>query len=281
MTAQAQSNEFERWRWNDDYWASTWPAREQFTDSATAALMARAVPSTGERVLDVGCGCGAVTLRVARSVGADGAVVGADISEPLLAVARATAEAGDSSNVSFVLADAQLDPLPGGPFALVVSRFGVMFFEQPVEAFANLRRHATDDARLAFACWQAASENPWFLGHAIGGLLPEQVPPAPGAHSTGPFAFADPTDVKGILEASGWSDVRIDEHRSTAVVDRVAIADEGQPAFMGVAPEDLDEAHAAIDRHVSRFELPDGRLDVPIAYYVVSAVAGDRVEMRS
>jgi SAM-dependent methyltransferase len=272
-TESSAVNALERRRWNDEYWAASWPVREQLTSCATDALVAVAAPKPGDRVLDVGCGCGVTTTLASEVVGEHGRVLGADISEVLLEQARVAATAHGVSNASFVLADVQHSALPGGPFDVVMSRFGVMFFERPGDAFANLARHSVPRAQLAFACWQPPSENPWFLGHAIGELLPTPVPPAPGTHVTGPFAFSDPVEVTGILEGAGWTDVRIDAHRGSVVVDRRAIADHGQPAFMGVADARLDEAIAAIDQHASRFERPDGRLEVPVAFFVVGARA--------
>jgi SAM-dependent methyltransferase len=266
-------NALERQRWNDEYWTGTWPVREQLTSCATEPLVAIASPGPGDRVLDVGCGCGTTTMLAAAAVGEHGHVLGADISEVLLGQAQDAAASNGVANASFVLADVQAAALPDGPFDVVMSKFGVMFFELPGDAFENLSRHSAPGARLAFACWQPASENPWFLGHALGPLLPKAAPPAPGAHVTGPFAFCDPTDVTAILEGAGWSDVSVDAHDGTVVVDREAIAEHGQPAFMGVAEANLAEATEAIDRHASKFERPDGRLEVPVAFFVVSARA--------
>lgn len=274
--AQAQDdgpNALERWRWNDAYWSSAWPVREQLTGAATPALLARLDAAPGERILDVGSGAGATAIAVARAVGPTGAVVGADVSEPLVAFSRRRAAGEGVANVSFVVADVQLDRVEGAPFAAAMSQFGVMFFEDPVAAFANVRAHVAADARLVFSCWQPVDRNPWFVGHALQGLLPPPAPVAPGRHATGPFALGAPGEAASLLERAGWERVAVEAVTTTAVVSRAAIADDAQAAFMGVPPERLDEARAAVDAHVAAFERPDGRLEVPIAFYVVSSRA--------
>ncbi len=269
--AVAPPNEAERRRWNDEYWTSTWPARERLTSCATTPLLAAAQLAEGERVLDVGCGCGATVVAAAASVGATGLVVGADVSAPLLDEARRAAAGIEQAR--FVAADVQEDELVGGPFDVVVSRFGVMFFDHPVRAFSNLERSVVRGGRLAFACWQGPEKNPWFWGHAFGPILPDPVPPAPGTSPTGPFAFADATFVTSVLTDAGWRDVAVTGHEGIHVVDRRAILDEGMPAYFGVDADQLDEAHAALDRHAARFARADGLLEVPFAIHVVTATA--------
>ena len=266
-------NAVERRRWNDAYWTSTWPVREQLTGSATPALLARLDPAPGERVLDIGSGAGTVAMAVARAVAPTGEVVGADVSEPLVELARRSASDAGVDNVRFVVVDVQLDRVDGAPFTAAMSQFGVMFFDDPVAAFANVRAHLEPGARFVFVCWQKADRNPWFAGHALRDLLPPPDPPAPGRHVAGPFALGPPGEAESLLEAAGWHEVTVEAISSRAVVSRKAIADDGQAAFMGVAAERLDEAREAMDAQLAPFELPDGRLDVPIAFYVVTAHA--------
>jgi len=265
-------NAFERWRWNDAYWTSTWPTREALTGSATMSLLERLALRDGERVLDVGSGAGTTTIEAARSVAPSGEVVGADISAPLVALAQRSALRAGAENVRFVLADVQTERVDGGPFDVVMSQFGVMFFEDPVAAFASLRAQVADGGRLGFACWQAAEKNPWFLGHALAGLVPGRET-APGAHVTGPFALSDPDEVAALLGATGWGPASIEAVEATATVPREAIADEGQPAFLGVPTDRLGEARDAVERLLEGFEVVDGNYRVPIAYFVVSAAA--------
>jgi SAM-dependent methyltransferase len=271
VTQGGGANEVERRRWNDAYWTSVWPKREAFTNNVTADLLEHLDPKTGERLLEVGCGGGRVSLEVAALVGPEGHVVGADISEPLLGLARDRARHVGAANVDFVLADVQGDVLPGAPFAAALSQFGVMFFDEPVVAFANIRKQVQDGGRLVFACWQSLDRNPWVLGHAIGAYTPP--PPAPGAGKspTGPFTLGDFERTAEILVAAGWNDPQAASHERIVVVDRSAIFDDGQLVFNGVAEENLAAARDAIERHLAQFARTDGRLDVPISYFVVSA----------
>jgi SAM-dependent methyltransferase len=183
------------------------------------ALEALAAPQPGERVLDVGCGPGATTLMAAQAVGPEGSVLGVDVSEPLTRLAeRRAAEAG-LSNTTFLVADAQTTDLTEhGPFDLLLSRFGVMFFDDPEAAFANLHAALRPDARLAFACWKGFADNPW-MSVPMGAAL-EHLPPPPqlGPEAPGPWAFADPDRVTRILEAAGFADVRAESMEGDLLV---------------------------------------------------------------
>jgi ubiquinone/menaquinone biosynthesis C-methylase UbiE len=161
---------------------------------------------SGNRVLDVGCGTGGTTLAVARRLGANGSCTGADVSEPMIAAARARAER-EGALASFLLADVQTHPFERASVDTIISRFGVMFFNDPVQAFANLRRAATDDAALRVITWRSAEENPFMTTaeRAAAPLLPNL--PARPADGPGQFSFADPQRVSAILEGGGWTDV--------------------------------------------------------------------------
>jgi len=159
----------------------------------------------GERVLDVGCGCGDVSVAAGRAVGADGAVVGVDLSEAELAVAGARAAAAGLGHVSFVAADATTFVPERAGFDVVVSRFGVMFFDDPVAAFANLRSLLVPGGRLVFVCWQNLILNDWIFvpAAAVAEVLPLPVPADP--HAPGPFAFADADRVTSVLTDAGFA----------------------------------------------------------------------------
>jgi SAM-dependent methyltransferase len=266
-------NAFERWRWNDPYWSSTWPKREELTSSVTDSLVAALALSNGDRVVDVGSGAGAASLRAARMVGPSGTVVGADISVPLVKLATERAATSDVRNATFVVCDVQQDPIPGAPFTVVMSQFGVMFFDEPVAAFGALRSQVVAGGRLGFACWSFPQDNPWFIGPALRGFVAPPAPPAPGKHATGPFAFSDVTETDSLLTDAGWTDVTSVTHHGRATVDRRAIADEGQAAFMGVPEDRLTEAASAIDAHLAPFRSDGGRYDVPISWRTVTASA--------
>jgi SAM-dependent methyltransferase len=171
-------------------------------------LTSDGVLGTATSVLDVGCGTGATALAIARRLGARGACAGIDLSEPMIAVARTRAEQ-EQAKVSFFAADAQTHAFERADFDLIVSRFGVMFFEDPVRAFANLRRAARADARLAFIAWRSAAENPFMTTaeRAAAPLLSDLPARQPGG--PGQFAFADPDRVRAVLAESGWSDIDV------------------------------------------------------------------------
>jgi SAM-dependent methyltransferase len=271
IRAMTTANEFERQRWNDEYWATIWIQREPMTDAAGDSLLESLALQAGERVVDVGSGTGATTLRAASLVGPTGTVLGADISAPLVAHARSIASDRDVANASFEVADVQTDPLPGGPFDVAMSQFGVMFFEEPVVAFANLRAHVVAGGRLGFACWRTFEENLWFPAKPLQPFLAPPAPPAPGKHATGPFALADYDDTRAILEAAGWHDVDRTTYDVTVTVERGAVIHPDQPAFLGVAPERVDEANRAVDAYYETYARPDGQLALPLKFQVVTA----------
>ena len=158
-------------------------------------------------LLDVGCGCGATVLELGRLVAPNGTVLGVDVSVPMLGRARERVAAAALKGVNLVVSDAQTYEFPRGAVDLLFSRFGVMFFADPVAAFTNLRRTMKQGGRLLFACWRPMAENSWFHVplNAAKDLLPAQPPADPLA--PGPFAFADPERVKRVLAEAGWQDV--------------------------------------------------------------------------
>jgi SAM-dependent methyltransferase len=164
---------------------------------------------SGARVLDVGCGTGATTLAAARRLGARGRAVGIDLSEPMIALARERASHA-GSHATFICADAQTYAFEPASFDRFISRFGVMFFEDTVRAFANLHKAATDDAWLDLAVFRSPAENPFMTAaeRAAVPYLPDLPPRRPDA--PGQFAFADRQRVRLILEQAGWARVEID-----------------------------------------------------------------------
>jgi SAM-dependent methyltransferase len=164
--------------------------------------------SPARQVLDVGCGTGSTAVAVARLLAGSGRCTGIDVSEPMIAAARARAER-ERVPASFICADAQDYAFQPGKFDMVISRFGVMFFADPVQAFANLRRAAKDGAGVRFVSWRSAAENPFMTTaeRAAAPLLPDL--PARRPDAPGQFAFADKGRVAHILEESGWTAIDI------------------------------------------------------------------------
>jgi SAM-dependent methyltransferase len=271
MTATGP-NEAERRRWNDCAWAAAWPKRERLTTAVTDVLLSQVQLLPGHAVLDVGTGGGVAALEAARIVG-DGRVVGADISAPLIELASDRAEAQGATNASFVVADVQHDTVPGGPFDAAISQFGVMFFDAPETAFANIRRQLVSGGRLGFACWQAAGLNPWFPGPALAGIAPPPPPPEPGKSPTHPFSLSDPHHTAGILEASGWREVNASQHEVVVTVDRDTIVDDEALGFLCVPAGAIDDAWQAIERQLAPISRDDGRIDAPLAFQIFTATA--------
>ena len=198
--------------WNGEAgakWATLQERLDRLFAGITEEAIAAAAAAPGERVLDIGCGCGATVLALAKGVGADGHVLGVDISDPMLEVARRRITAGGLPQAEALLADAATHRFDPGQTDLIFSRFGVMFFDAPVEAFINLRRALAPGGRLFFACWRPFKDNDWFAVpfKAVVPHLPPQDKPEPDA--PGPFAFADPDRVMRILGLAGFSDVAV------------------------------------------------------------------------
>jgi SAM-dependent methyltransferase len=198
------------------YWngpgGQRWADRQRSQDVLLAPiadlLIDRARPAAGERIVDVGCGSGAISVALAQEVGSSGHVMGIDISGPMLARARQTAPAG--LPVDFVLADATVYPFDPASFDLLVSRFGVMFFADPTLSFANLRQALKPSGRLAFACWREPRENPFFMVplQAVYKHAPKQAQPGP--EDPGPFSFASEARVHRILGEAGFRGIAME-----------------------------------------------------------------------
>ncbi len=268
-----ETNEAERRRWNDERWASLWPKRERMTDAISPYVLEAAALRPGERVLDIGCGGGRLSLAAARAVGTEGSVVGADLSAPLGALAERRARDAGADNVEFRQLDMQTDSIPGDPFAAAISQFGVMFFDDPVAAFGNIRAHLVPGGRIAFASWQRLEDNPWHFASAISEFLPAPPPSAVGTPLPGPFSLADPTRTAEILTSARFRDVRRTPYEITVDVPQDAIFDDIQLTLMQVAPEHHDAARAAVNAYLRQFELGNGLSRLPLGVQVVQADA--------
>ena len=199
--------------------------------------MARLDLAPGERVLDVGCGCGQTLLELGDLVGPEGRVLGVDISEPM--VERARTRAADRSSVSVALADAQTHAFAPADFDAAFSRFGVMFFEDAVAAFANLRRALVPGGRLAFVCWQDIARNPWAdvpLRAVLGVLGRDAAPELVRPGNPGPFYFSDPDRVRTILTAAGFTDVVIDPYERPMNLGAAATVEEALAYSRHIGP---------------------------------------------
>jgi len=189
-------------------WAERQAAQDILLGPVADLLIYRAKPAAGERVIDVGCGSGVTTIAFARKVAPSGHALGIDISAPMLARARASAP--KELPVDFVQADATVHPFEPASFDLLASRFGVMFFADPVLSFANMRKALKPSGRLAFACWREPKENPWMMAplQAVYKHVPKLPPQGP--EDPGPFAFASEERVHRILGSAGFKGIAME-----------------------------------------------------------------------
>jgi SAM-dependent methyltransferase len=203
----------------DELRVAAWAEIRELLELQLAPLGRRALaalaPQPGEHMLDIGCGGGESVLDVARAVAPDGTVMGIDLSAAVLAFARRAAK--DCERARFIQADAQVFPFEPASFDAAFSRFGVMFFADPTEAFINIRRSLRPNGRLAFVCWRALQENPLDILplKAASAHLPPQITAnltAQDPDAPGPFAFANPDRVRTILESAGFGDITISAH---------------------------------------------------------------------
>ena len=270
------TNEEQRDFWNGpagDVWVEAQEIMDRMLSPLSDAALSAAAPLSGERVIDIGCGCGATTLAIAES---GASVWGVDISAPMLA--RARARTAELDNVTFSVNDASTADY-NAEHHLIFSRFGVMFFDDPKAAFSNLRSALVGGGRLAFVCWQSPEKNPFMsvAGRAAQPFLPESEPQDPCA--PGPFAFADPHWIEEVLDNAGFSDVNITSLNPHLAVGKTL--DESMYFQARVGPlaralSELDEslqaeAKQAVRDALSGYETDDGVI-LPAAAWLVQAI---------
>lgn len=176
----------------------------------TMHLRAAARVRPGDHVLDIGCG-GGETTRDAGCAAINGSATGVDTSAPMLEHARRRTDAEGLHNVTYEQGDAQIPRFPQGHFDVCISRFGAMFFTDPVAAFTNIRRSMRRGARLVLLVWQSAERNEWFT--APREALRDPNPPARAASNLGPFSLADPAMTEAVLTSAGFTDIGFEDIR--------------------------------------------------------------------
>lgn len=258
-----------------------WAADQERTDRLikpygdAALTAARAV--AGEHVIDIGCGCGDTSLALGHSVGPAGHVLGVDVSAPMLAVARRRSKGID--NVAFAEGDASSADLKG-PYDLMFSRFGVMFFDDPAGAFSHIRKALKPGGRIAFVCWRKAAENPWAAlpaqtaRKAAGVETPTADPTAPG-----PFAFGDRDRVLGILQAAGFARINADPfeapmylgHSPRSATEGVMRIGPAARVAREAPPERLPAIAEAIEAALTPHAATDGSVALPGRVWIWSA----------
>ncbi|MDH2429462.1 class I SAM-dependent methyltransferase [Sphaerisporangium sp. TRM90804] len=235
--------------WNGEggrYWAAHQERYDVMLSRLTTHLVAAMELAPADRVLDAGCGCG-FTTRVAAARVTEGSVLGVDLSEPMLARARESVEREGLRNVRFERADVQVRDFPEAAFDVVISRLGLMFFDDPEAAFANLFRALRPGGRLVFLCWQemAANEHRVVPLSAMSPYL--STPPRPST-APGAFSLGDPERLRGLLGGAGFADVVL-----TPVTEPVLVGGDAADAadFLRRLPsirtplEEVDEPTAA------------------------------------
>jgi SAM-dependent methyltransferase len=273
QAAGANAAQIERWngthgeRWADDVFRQRQDRTQgPFGEAAMDVLGLQ----SGQHVLDIGCGSGSTTLELAARVGPSGRVLGVDISTPQLESAKRRARALGVSNVAFENQDAAVFPFAADAFDCAFSRFGIMFFAQPVAAFANIRSGLKPGGRIAFACWQTRERNPWLTVAATVASQYLTAPDPVDPEAPGPHAFSDPNRVNRILSAAGFASIEITsiEHAlqfEPDIAGTVAQLIQYGPmaTAIGEAPEDIcNRIKADLGKAIQGYQTSDGvRID--------------------
>jgi SAM-dependent methyltransferase len=243
------------------------------------ATLVAADPRAGERVIDVGCGCGITTIELARRVGASGRVLGVDVSRPMLEVARRRAAELGLAQLDFEEGDAARAALPAG-VDLLYSRFGVMFFDDPGAALAHLRAALRPGGRAVMLAWRTPRDNPWAMAPLVAaraalGVVPEPMDP----NAPGPFAFADDARVRGLLAQAGFVDVSLE--RRDVRLDLGESVGEAAERALRVGPtarllREAGPAHApavraAVEAALAPYADADGAVRLPGSGWIMRA----------
>jgi len=262
-----------------DYWVVKQSEMDVMLNPLGEKALAKLDLKSNSKVLDIGCGCGATTLEIAKKV-SDGTVTGLDISVPMLDQAKSEASIQGIPNVDFKVVDVQVDQLTSKEYDYVYSRFGVMFFEDPFEAFKNISSSVKKGGKLSFVCWQDPYLNPWqsLSIQVIRGYLDI---PSPPPRSPGPFAFQEKDYVKGILKQSGFSNISLDDNQEDITMFAGKSLQEASEDYLAINPvvtemlkDSPDSLKAKIVESLkeafSEYHKGDGLL-FPSATWIVSA----------
>lgn len=267
----------EYWREEGGHkWVEYIDATESSLEAFNELLLDHAQVKKGEFVLDVGCGGGVNTMEIANRVGPDGNVKGVDISPAILNIARSRGL--NLANLEFMEGDAAAIELPEEYFDLVFSRFGVMFFSDPVSAFENLRKSIKPSGRMVFLCWRSLEENPW-MGvptQAVFSIIPPRTP-APAPDAPGPFSLAESDRIRGILKGAGLNvhtvktvDVTMKLGTLAETVDYFMKMGPGAAALVDAGDHQKVAAADAVRDSIRQFEV-NGLITPPGAAWIVVA----------
>jgi len=282
LMARAAANDEQIDYWNSEVgarWTTMATTMDRVLEPITVEALAAAAARPGEKVLDVGCGCGATSLALADAVGSGGHVRGIDISAEMLDEARR--RASGRPELDFVLADAAAMPFERDR-DLLFSRFGVMFFGDPVAAFTNLRRALRAGGRVTFACWRPVTENPWVIepSRAVADIVPPE--PAGDPLAPGPFSLADPARIAAVLGSAGFQTVQARPFDSVFPLAFEGGADTAVSFVRQIGPlakrlatceRPVQQAAAGRLRELFSGLEKNGRVEMAAAVWIVSAEA--------
>ena len=260
-----------------------WVAMQQEIDRIVVpfgdAALKAAAPQPGEWVIDIGCGCGDTSIEIARIVGVAGGVLGIDVSQPMLEVARSRGALAKCAHLAFRDGDASEAGLPAN-IDLLFSRFGVMFFSQPSPAFSHLRKSLRTGGRCVFVCWRTPRDNAWAMTPLSAARRAMGITPAPAdPDAPGPFAFADQERLRAILSGAGFGD--IDVQRFDAALSLGATLRSAAEGAVQIGPvsrfvrevgvEHLPIILDAVERTLALLAAPDGHVSLNGSTWIVSA----------
>jgi len=279
------ANAAQRRYWNTvagPRWVATPGFRERRNQESTALLLRRLGLASGESVLEIGCGTGALTVPLATEVGERGRVVAVDISEPMLGAARQRVGEHGLRNVTLLHGDAQVFDFEPAAFDLATSRMGIMFFADPVAAFRNIGGALKPSGRLVFACWAPLEENQhWLISYEI--ALRHLGPPAPPpAHEPGPLAFGNPDYIRHVLATAGFAEITVERAHPT-IIGGSPEEEARQALMMGPTARLLEErkpseaTRQAIAREIEAAfvaEASSGPIRLPATIFLAAARRG-------
>ncbi|GAA3392254.1 class I SAM-dependent methyltransferase [Cryptosporangium minutisporangium] len=273
---------------NADFWARTapgWVNQAERHDEIGRPLGAVALDwlrlRPGERVLDVGCGCGGTTAEISRAVGPLGSALGLDLAEAMVAAARDRFTGPGAAGPRFVAGDVEtLDLVPGAPFDAVYSRMTLMLLADPVVGLTTIRRSMRTGGRLAATVFRDGRVSPWLSAAMLGAAAHlERLPPLPIGEEPGPFAFADPTRVTRLFTAAGFTDIGIHPYDVTldapddpeAVTEWLIEVGPAGAAYRDAAPTTQDRARSGSARLLGRFRTPGTGYRLPAGLWLITA----------
>lgn len=269
MSEDANATQIEYW---NEVSGPKWVAMQEDLDKQMEPLQEALIDfvsaEAGDSILDVGCGCGGSSIAFAQRVGPSGRVDGLDISQPMLSHAQSRVNELGLENVRFKQGDAQVETLERASYDFVVSRFGIMFFENPVAAFSNLKSALKPGGALTFICWRPAMENPWMTVPMMGAAKHVELPPPPDPNAPGPFALSDADRTRGLLTDAGFDEVSIEPYDDVLHVGPGGTLDASVDFATKIGPvssllkevdqETLEKVKASMREALKAFETADG-----------------------